>query len=86
MTLVSIALSSVAVATATMNGGRVAVGMNSEGVAATTTVWLTKCRFLIVVAATSLATYECPKTLITNPGFSKIRDQFHIYDRVLITF
>ena len=22
---------------------------------------------------------ECPKTLITNPGFSKIWDQFHIY-------
>ena len=22
---------------------------------------------------------ECPKTLITNPGFSKIWDRFHIY-------
>ena len=29
---------------------------------------------------------KCPKTLITNPGFSKIWDQFHIYDFVFITF
>ena len=26
-----------------------------------------------------LAVDECPKTLITNPGFSEIRDRFHIY-------
>ena len=30
---------------------------------------------------------ECPVTLITNPGFSKIWDRFHIYMTVfLITF
>ena len=29
-----------------------------------------------------LAGDECPKTLITNPGFSEIRDRFHIYTTV----
>ena len=27
----------------------------------------------------SLGCDECPKTLITNPGFNEIWDQFHIY-------